>query len=43
MWIFPDLPQNVDKIPNSMGPGPCTRNVCDGLDITLLVNYVFFC
>ena len=30
MWIFPNLPQNVDKIPNSKGPGPCTKNGCDG-------------
>ena len=30
MWIFPNLPQNVDKIPNSNGPGPRTKNGCDG-------------
>ena len=30
MWIFPNLPQNVDKIPNSKGPGPHTKNDCDG-------------
>ena len=22
MWIFPNLTQNVDKIPHSKGPGP---------------------
>ena len=30
MWIFPNLPQNADKIPNSTGPGPRTKNGCDG-------------
>ena len=32
MWIFPNLPQNVDKIPNSKGPWPRTKNDCDGPD-----------
>ena len=30
MWIFPNLPRNVDKIPNSKGPGPRTKKGCDG-------------
>ena len=25
MWIFPNLPQNVDKIPNSKGLGPVPK------------------
>ena len=33
MWIFSNLPQNVDKIPNSKGPGPRTKICCDGPDI----------
>ena len=33
MWIFPNLPQNVDKIPNSKGPGTRTKNGCDGPEI----------
>ena len=32
MWIFLNLPQNADKIPNSTGPGPRTKNGCDGPD-----------
>ena len=32
MWIFPNLPQNVDKIPNSRGPGTRTKKGCDGPD-----------
>ena len=30
MWIFPNLPKNVGKIPNSKGPGPRTKKGCDG-------------
>ena len=30
MWNFPNLPQNVDKIPNSKGQGPRTKKGCDG-------------
>ena len=32
MRIFPNLPLNVDKIPNSKGPGPRTKKGCDGPD-----------
>ena len=32
MRIFPNLPRNVDKIPNSKGPGPRTKKGCDGPD-----------
>ena len=31
MWIFPNLPKNVDKIPNSKGPGPRTKKVVTAL------------
>ena len=34
MWIFPNLPPNVDKIPNSKGPGPRTKKA-----VTALVLY----
>ena len=30
MRIFPNLPLNVDKIPNSKGPEPRTKKGCDG-------------
>ena len=36
MWIFPNFPQNVDKIPNSKGPGPHTKKGCDGPAISLI-------
>ena len=29
MWIFPNLPQNVNEVTNSKGPGPCTKNGCN--------------
>ena len=32
MRIFPNLPQSVDKIPISKGPGLRTKNGCDGPD-----------
>ena len=32
MRIFPNLPRNVDEIPNSKGPGPRTKKGCDGPD-----------
>ena len=41
IWIFPNLPQNVDKIPNSKGPGPRTKNGCDGpvSQIRIYINF----
>ena len=40
MWIFPNLPQNVDKIPNSKGPGPRTKIGCDGPDLLLVGSWI---
>ena len=39
VWIFPNFPQNVDKIPNSKGPGPRTKNGCDDLVFSALCTY----
>ena len=42
MWIFPNLPQNVDKIPNSKGPGPRApyQKGCDGPACCFLLHNV---
>ena len=38
MWIFPNLLQNVNKIPNSKGHGLCTKYGCDGPGIQVQVS-----
>ena len=35
MWIFTNLPQNVDKIPNSKGPRPITKKAVMALAVNL--------
>ena len=36
MFILTNLPQNLDKIPNSKGPGTRTKNGCDSPGIFVL-------
>ena len=39
---FSQLPQNVDKIPNSRGPGTHPKMCCDGPD-TIFSSFLFTC